>query len=111
MLLSTHIVSDIEYIANEILLMKDGCIVQSGTLDELLFSMPERVWCCEVSRDEVADYLQRYKVANVKTIPQGAELRILSDECPSDMARRSEATLEDVFLYYFGEKAEEGEGE
>lgn len=110
-LLSTHIVSDIEYIANEILLMKDGSVVQSGTLDEILSSMPERVWCCEVPRNEVANYLQGYKVANVKTIPQGAELRILADECPSDIARRSEATLEDVFLYYFGEKAGEGEGE
>ena len=47
-LLSTHIVSDIEYIANEILLMKDGMLCYTGTSEELLSSMQERVWLCQV---------------------------------------------------------------
>lgn len=42
-LLSTHIVSDIEYIANEIWLMRDGKIIRQGTLDEIIQSMPETV--------------------------------------------------------------------
>ena len=104
-LLSTHIVSDIEYIANEILLMKDGCITISGTADEVVSSMPERVWTFSVPQAQIDAYLKAYKVANIKTIPGGAELRVLSTVRPNSAAVEVEATLEDVFLYYFGESA------
>ena len=104
-LLSTHIVSDVEYIANDILLMKDGQIVLSGTSEELAASMPERVWSCTLTRKQVSDYMKKYKVANVKTVSGGTELRILSADPPSEDAALEEASLEDVFLYYFGEKA------
>lgn len=104
-LLSTHIVSDVEYIANDILLMKDGRIVLSGTSEELITSMPERVWSCTLTRQQVSDYMKKYKVANVKTVSGGTELRILSADPPSEDAVLEAASLEDVFLYYFGEKA------
>lgn len=104
-LLSTHIVSDIEYIANEILLMKDGRICLSGTTEELTVGMPEQVWQVHAARDEVASYMKRYKVSNIKTLHGGAQLRILSASKPSGDAVLEEATLEDVFLHYFGERA------
>lgn len=104
-LLSTHIVSDVEYIANEILLMKDGEIMHSGTAEELLRSMNENVWVCKVSKNEVQDFMKKYKVANLKSEVQGVELRIIAKERPVLQAEKVEATLEDVFLYYFGEKA------
>lgn len=103
-LLSTHIVSDIEYIAKEILLMKDGKIRAAGTSGELLASMPEQVWSVRVAKDAVEAYNRLYKVANIKTVPEGAELRMLSAERPAEQAVLETATLEDVFLYYFGEK-------
>ena len=53
-LLSTHIVSDIEYIANEILMMKDGAILNKGTLDEIISTMPEKVWNCIVPQQSVS---------------------------------------------------------
>lgn len=104
-ILSTHIVSDIEYIAKEILLMKDGKIIFAGTLEEVLASMPQKVFHCIVAKGQVEEYLQKYKVANIKTAAGGAELRIVSDLWPSEDAKTVEATLEDAFLYYFGEKA------
>ena len=52
-LLSTHIVSDVEYIANEILLMKDGSIMHRGTAEELIDTMTEGVWKCFVRKNEV----------------------------------------------------------
>ncbi len=104
-LLSTHIVSDIEYIANEILLMKDGCITLSGTASEVVHSMPERVWTFSVPKAQIDAYLRAYKVSNIKTVPGGAELRVLSITCPHSAAMEVETTLEDVFLYYFGESA------
>lgn len=104
-LLSTHIVSDIEYIANEILLMKDGSLIRKGTSDELIRSMPENVWKCVVEKTAVPSILKSYKVSNVKSEAHGAELRIISEEKPFAGAILEEANLEDVFLYYFGEKA------
>ena len=109
-LLSTHIVSDIEYIANEILLMKDGCITLSGTASEVVHSMPERVWTFSVPKAQIDAYLKAYKVANVKTVPGGAELRVLSPVRPNSAAVEAEPNLEDAFLYHFGESAGEDDG-
>ena len=106
-LLSTHIVSDIEYIANDILLMKDGQLVISGTSEDIINSMPESVWICRVAKNSIDACLKKYKVSNVKTIPGGAELRIISRNQPTENAIQVDATLEDVFLYYFGERAGE----
>ena len=104
-LLSTHIVSDIEYIANEIWLMKDGEILHKGSVDELINSMPEAVWECLVEKNMVSDFMEKYKISNMKSEMNQVMLRIISYEKPVENAMRSEATLEDVFLYYFGEKA------
>lgn len=109
-LLSTHIVSDIEYIAKEILLMKDGEITLSGTGDELIATMAERVWTFSVPKSRVDLYMKTYKVANIKNVPEGAELRVLSTEKPTESAVQVEANLEDMFLYYFGERGGDDDG-
>lgn len=103
-LLSTHIVSDIEFIANEIVLMKNGRFFFTGTSEELISSMEEDVFICTVPRRKVDDYLKKYLVANVKTMSQKAQLRILAKRPPAEDAVREEATLEDAFLLYFGER-------
>ncbi len=104
-LLSTHIVSDIEYIANEIWLMKDGKLVRKGTSGEIINSMPEHVWKCFVEKSMVSEMMKKYKISNMKSEPNGVELRIISTEKPLLDAILADASLEDVFLYYFGEKA------
>lgn len=103
-LISTHIVSDVENIAKTILLMKDGQIQCSGSSDELIATIPSRVWNITISPDHAKRYMDRYKVSNVKSIPDGMQLRMLSAEKPMENAVQEEITLEDVFLYYFGEK-------
>ena len=103
-LLSTHIVSDIEYIANEIWLMKDGEILHKGSIDELINSMTEAVWECLVPKNKVSDFMEKYKISNMKSEINQVMLRIISHEKPVENAMRVEASLEDVFLYYFGEK-------
>ena len=106
-ILSTHIVSDVEYIANEILLMKDGKICVAGTPKELLAPMRGQVWSMDVSKNKTGACRRAYKVANVKTTPEGINLRILSAQRPSENALPQEPALEDVFLHYFGEGAVE----
>ncbi|WP_138304107.1 MULTISPECIES: ABC transporter ATP-binding protein [Eubacteriales] len=104
-LLSTHIVSDIEYIANEIWLMKDGRIIRQGAVDQLIRSMPERVWSCRVEKRRVPPLVDRYRISNMKTEGEKVKLRVISSERPLQGAVPVKPTLEDVFLYYFGEKA------
>ncbi|WP_343246293.1 ABC transporter ATP-binding protein [Diplocloster hominis] len=106
-LLSTHIVSDVEYIANEILLMKNGEIAHSGTPAGIMHTLPVRVWSCLAGREELEAYARQYQIANMKTVTEGAELRILSADRPCPGAKEEDMTLEDVFLYYFGERAGE----
>lgn len=106
-LLSTHIVSDIEYIANDIMLMKDGKLFYTGTAEELLDSMKEKVWLCEVPRKLVDRYMKNYLVGNIRTTEHGAELRIIAKERPTQEAAETEKNLEDAFLLYFGERSEE----
>lgn len=106
-LLSTHIVPDVESIANEILLMKGGEIVHSGTPFEVTRSVPQKTWRLVVPSSEIGHYLKQYKIANMKTLAGKTELRILSDILPHPEAKEESLNLEDVFLYNFGEKAGE----
>ncbi len=109
-ILSTHIVSDIEYIANEIWLMKDGTLVQQGRLGEILASMPVSVWLCHVEQKYAGKIMKRYKVSNMKAEGKTAQLRIISPTVPMENAIPVEPTLEDVFLYYFGETGGDEDG-
>lgn len=93
-LLSTHIVSDIEYIANEIWLMKDGELMHKGSADEIINSMPETVWECFVEKNMVSDFIKRYRISNMKTEPDGIILRIISQERPFTNAKCVKASLE-----------------
>lgn len=106
-LLSTHIVSDIEYIADNIMLMKEGTLFYTGTADNLLSSMEENVWQCDVPRSMVEQYRKKYLVGNIKTTEDGVSLRIISKEKPTQTARLAEKNLEDAFLLCFGEKSED----
>lgn len=109
-LLSTHIVSDVESAASQIILMKDGKFLVTGTAEELIASCPDRSWICNVPKGEVLACHQKYQVANVKTLADHAQLRILSKDSPMQGAVQEEASLEDVFLSYFGERSGDGNG-
>ena len=110
-LLSTHIVSDVEYIANQILLMRNGQIVLAGEAQELIDSMEEGVFSLYARKNDISRLMKKYKVSNLKTEHDGVELRIIAGKQPSPDAVRVDANLEDVFLYYFGEKAGEENAE
>lgn len=106
-LLSTHIVSDIEYIAKEILLMKHGKLIEHTTLDMLLLQLDRKVWEVIVSQSEFARIQQTFRVGNIQRNQHGINLRIVHDRQPLETAVAAEATLEDVYLYYFNEEPNE----
>ena len=96
-LLSTHIVADIEYIANEILLMKEGVIVKKGTLEEMINSLPERVWICIAPQSVVSAIAKKYKVSNMKMNQHEVKLRIISAEKPCE-----NAVPDQISVWYIG---------
>lgn len=102
-LLSTHIVSDVEYIADKIFLMKEGQILKEGTPEEITAQMNGLVWECEVDEKRAAELEYRYTIVNMKKKNGAIELRIVSDTKPDEAAISVDATLEDMYLYYFKE--------
>jgi len=99
-LLSTHIVSDIEYIADCILMMKNGELIRQGTENEMNADVQGYVWKCVVPECEVQRLNEKYVVSNLRNSGENVELRIVSDIQPTKNAETTEATLEDAYLYY-----------
>lgn len=104
-ILSTHIVSDVEYISDEILILKQGSLINRGTPQKLLHEIDGAVWECVVPDNLVHQLTQKYTVSNQKHSDEGIVLRIVSIEQPLKSARQVTPTLEDLYLYYFREEA------
>lgn len=101
-LLSTHIVSDIEAIADKVFLMKKGSFVLQGSIEELVAHARGKVWELTIQERELQKWELNYTVANLRHSDKGiTTLRIVSDERPSLEAVPCEATLEDLYLSYF----------
>lgn len=99
-ILSTHIVSDIEYIADKVLIMNHGNMIQMGTAEELMATVKDSAWKCIVEEKQVTELNKKYIVSNLRNHENGVELRIVSKEKPVPEATLQELTLEDVYLYY-----------
>ena len=110
-LFSTHIVSDVEYIAGTILVMKDGRLIHQGKPDEITASINGYVWECRADPREAELLSAKYTVSNIRHEGNQDMLRIVSEEKPCENAVQVEPTLEDLYLYYFSEEAAQQEKE
>ncbi len=102
-LLSTHIVSDVEHIADVILVMKAGSIIHQGTLKEIIRAIEGKVWECRVDAKTAEELTARYPVLNIREEENGTLLRLVCGQKPAETAVSMEASLEDLYLYYFSE--------
>lgn len=102
-ILSTHIVSDVSTIANQICLMKDGKFLACGTTEELTSSVPFNAWNCICDDAQVHNLEKGLSVVNMRSTEEGTMLRILSKDRPVSEATMDRLTLEDIFLSYMGE--------
>ncbi|WP_142413594.1 ABC transporter ATP-binding protein [Hathewaya massiliensis] len=105
-ILSTHIVSDVEYIAKEVILLKDGHMIKQKTPMGLIKELENHVWLVTIDEDRMEEYIERYSISNVVRENDLYKLRIISSDKPSKNAESTKPNLEDVFMYYF-----EGGGE
>ena len=101
-ILSTHIVSDVEYIADTILMMKSGKLLLRGSVEKVTDSMRGKVWKFVVDERDADRVNERFCVANLHHLEDGAvEVRVISDRQPSAEAVPVQPTLEDLYLYHF----------
>lgn len=105
-ILSTHIVSDVEFIADEILLMKRGKIVEQGSVAGVTESVRGKVWEYTAEAKEALHLNDTFAVSNLKNEGDMVRLRIVSDTCPCEGAIPVTPGLEDVYLYHFEEVSE-----
>lgn len=103
-ILSTHIVSDIEYIADKIMIMKDGRIMHSGDEAQILKEAEGCVFRCVVPEDQVDSMDRKYVISNLRNQADQVELRIVSSEKPTADAEPVEVTLEDAYLFFTKKK-------
>lgn len=104
-ILSTHIVSDVSYIADSILMMKNGQFLLSAPMETVTDVIKGKVWEFLIDQRKVAEYSQQFSVVNLHHENNKVRLRIISDRAPTAEAINVEPSLEDLFLYHFGEDA------
>lgn len=99
-ILVTHIVSDVEYIANQVIIMDEGCIACEGNIEELENSITGKVWEVIRNKEQTMDDLDFGNVSNLKREGSDTRVRVVSDILPAKDAVTTGVGLEDVFLYY-----------
>ncbi len=107
-ILSTHIVSDAEFIAEEIIMMKSGQIVHFGKPQEITAEIDGQVWECAVPSAYAETYAAKFNTSNLRNTDKGKTiLRIISECPPMENAVRVQPDLEDLYLFYFKGDIEE----
>lgn len=106
-ILSTHIVSDVSYIADTILMMKNGKFLLQEPMITVTDSIKGKVWEVLVDERNADEYSRKFSVVNLHHEGNKVRLRIIDDTAPTDDAITVSPSLEDLFLYHFGEEAQE----
>lgn len=102
-LLSTHIVSDLEAVANEVILLQKGNVLAVKKPHELLEQLNGHVWIISVPTSEEAVLTKKYACSNVMHTDGKSVIRVLSESKPHSDAIPTTPNMEDMYLYYFGE--------
>ena len=103
-IIATHVVSDVEYIAKEAIILKKGVIVDCAPPAGLTKKIEGRVWVVTADESEVESLQKAYRVTNISHDNDGnALLRVLSEEKPNEMSEAVTPSLEDYYLYVFSD--------
>ena len=104
-ILATHVVSDVEYIATDLLLMKNGNVLRHNSREKLIREVQGKVYELKVAERQLPEVEKKYTIANIFRDDAYLHVRVLSEVKPEDYQATSvRPELEDVYLWHFGEK-------
>ena len=101
-LIATHIVPDVESIAQTVILMKDGVILDEASPEALIEKVDGKVWQTNAAIDGADRYLDTHRISNIQLANQQYTLRIVSDERPDERAESVPPRLEEAYIYLTG---------
>lgn len=102
-IIATHVVSDVEFIANQFVLMKDGKIIKKGSLYDIQEPLKACVYEGVIQTQEIEAFAQAYDVCSMAKLQDQVLVRLLArQEITEKRFQNVHATLEDAYLYYFG---------
>jgi ABC-2 type transport system ATP-binding protein len=102
-LLATHIVTDIEFIANKVILLKQGQLLKQDSPSALAESIEGKVWSITSTDHSIKDEIANLKISNILRDGENVHFRVISDSKPTETAVNVKLNLEDVFLYFCGD--------
>ena len=102
-ILSTHIISDIESVAKETIMIKDGKVLLQGTHREILKDMEGKVYSLDTNDENLVSEIQnKYKVVSINRGIENISIRFISETKPSyEKIKLIEPKFEDVYMFYF----------
>ena len=100
---ATHIVPDIEGIARDVVLLKQGEVMDIAAPEKLIKKMNGRVWSVHIEHYAAEDFRRKYRICSTVPEADGLSLRLLSEVQPCEGAAPLAPTLEDYYLYIFGD--------
>lgn len=98
-ILSTHIVGDIEATCENIAVLDEGTIIYQGTVSDLVHRTDGKVYSAEISKKELEPLKKKYMVTSMLTLGNNVMVRFLADEQPFASARLCEPGVEDAYMY------------
>ena len=101
-LIATHIVPDVESIAQTVILMKDGVILDEASPEALIEKVDGKVWQTSAAIDGADRYLDTHRISNIQLTGRRYTLRIVSDERPDERAESVPPRLEETYIYLTG---------
>jgi ABC-type multidrug transport system ATPase subunit len=99
-ILSTHIVADVEATATRIALIGDGRLIRDAAPEELLRETAGKVWEVVIPAAELTAFRERHRVSGTLRRSDGVQVRVVSEASPWDGARPVAPTLEDAYLWF-----------
>ena len=100
---ATHIVPDIEGIAREVIILKQGEVMDIAAPEKLVQKMSGKVWSVHIEHGAAEGFRKKYRICSTIPEPDGLTLRLLSEGQPCEGAVPLAPTLEDYYLYIFGD--------
>lgn len=103
-ILSTHIVGDIEATCENIAVLEEGEIIYHGSVTDLVERAGGKIYTAELNRLDLPKVKEQYPITSMVTLGNHVNVRFISEDTPFDMAEPCEANVEDAYMYLMQQK-------